>query len=253
MTMKAWFHFGACLLFFTAWARVEGAPSVVYYFDNIDRPAAAIDALGKLRDINLTKDSHISDTEKRFGEGSLLIQKGAHAATAGWYASLDSIPEFAEKLDSLTITLWICPEKEGAIPLVRRSQHTESGEGVFAFYLDGLSRLVFSVGKERALSLPITVVPRQWTHLAVTFERGAVKFFVNGELWEAVPSRLSMEQIPGASDKGAFSGLLSSHPGLYLDDFGFFGDRALSGAEIKGIYADGLDKFLKNPQTSSSK
>jgi len=221
-------------------------PDVVYLFDDIDRPMEAVDAGHITRDIKLTAGSHISEEEPRFGKGSLLIQGGQRAATAGWYAPLESVLEFADETEKMTMTLWIRATEVGSVPLVRRSQFSGKDPGTFGFHLDGVGRLVFSIDKQKVQSAPIGLQAGQWTHLAVTFDKGAVIFYVNGE--EAASMPIEVEKVPMASLKGSFSGFLNAPVGLFADDFGFFGNRTLTADDIKQLYQEGLEKWMQKKQ-----
>jgi len=225
-------------------------PDLIQPFDHPDQPLEAIDRSGGGRNLKLTADSTISGAQPRFGTGNLLIRAGVRAATAGWYLPLKSMPEFSGEIEAMTITFWVRPEQSGAIPFIRRSQF--SGEaGVFGFQLDRYDSMVFSVGKERVKSPPTGLQPGEWTHLAVTFDRGTVVFYVNGEL--TATESLRAEPIAASSIEGAFSAFLNAPVGLQVDDFGFFGSRALNGEAMKKICTDGLEAFLGNASAKAAK
>jgi len=92
-----------------------------------------------------------------------------------------------------------------------------------------------------AVSSPNAVVSTEWHHVAVSYERPTVRFYVNGQPWGTGVRDFDMR----ATSDELRIGLLSTplfYSGL-IDDVRIY-NRALTASEIQTLYAQTKDKYL---------
>jgi|GEM_PF-4221168 len=227
----------------TVWA---APPDFFYYFDDAGDGKCLVDSGPNAVNVRYdNKISRYSDASK-FGTGSLFAEKSG----AIWYFYLppSNWSELAESVQKMTIVLWLRPSnRDTNFTFLVRPSGDPGGTGFFSFtYTTRRLCLNFTsdLGERKtSASAPVDAwMVGEWIHLGITFEEGNVRFFVNGETFGEVHP-LQSAAIPAANfEKTAFAAYTIE--GNFLDDFGFFGDTALSADEIRQIYSDGLKKFV---------
>lgn len=219
---------------------------VCYLFE--DDAHEAIDSSKNGINILLSGETRSVGEGGKFGSGRLVIGKNPVNARCGWYAPLNR-PEFEgfrDEIRAMSIVAWIKPtEAKYAAVILRRI----AANGGFDFTCS--KSLIFSVvsdgiGSQKTSPTLPPAVPDEWMHVAVTFNEGEVTFYQNGEAYPGV--ELGVSKIPaiGDDEKGVLAGFLDAPVDTSVDDFAFFGDRALTPEEISKIYADGLEAFYSN-------
>ena len=171
------------------------------------------------------------------------------------------IPD-SEALDtdeSFTLSAWVKP-RVWRVPnlddplIVAKWDETDPGTGDYYLCLevDGRARCGVSQGKKNYVHDPLiskSVAPKnKWTHLAMTFDRGKMKLYVNGKLdaskVSATVKHTHREEYPhddviigaGWNNQHNFDGA--------IDDVAIWG-RALSAREVRGVFeAHGLRDTL---------
>ena len=245
-----------------------GLPDLFQTFEDAAEPGYVADPQqGEVR-VKFPEGSQISFEEARFGKGSLLINSsGDRKNTLAWEALLSSaeLEAFQSETRSLTLVAWVRSPDWKPFVLFWRVPSDIGLPGFFQFaFLGGeKSKLFFSVtGPEEAgkgvrhevLSpKTVSIVPEDWNHFAVTFDEGVVQFYCNGEP-VGEPCSLPIEEIPPLAAKfPSMKAFLGVDAGSSVDDFGLFGDRALSGEDIRAIHDTGLQAFLENSASQKSK
>lgn len=226
-----------------------------YYFDESPDGAFASDSGGEGVDLPFQGESSQTTAAAKFGAGSLALGSDP---VMGFGSGLAKGPfgPLGEEISRMTITLWMMPRTDNAggtgvfmaqrLNVLSRGGFTfcYTGAKSFIFYTDGAEG---SDGNAKLTSAPTHAWPEnEWVHVAMTFNEGTVAFYVNGEL-EGTPQSLPDGVTSIASPDvtaAVFSGMPSS-PGIqYVDDFGFFGDEALSHDDIRAVYQKGLKAFV---------
>jgi hypothetical protein len=152
------------------------------------------------------------------------------------------VPNAAELnlADQASISVWVNPRSLGAIGglgrLVRKDINFD-----FTLVAAANSFRVFGLNKAQYDAPPNSVTTNGWQHLAVVARDGTFQFFRNG--------RALANPIPGQWGPETLSPLIIANfgPDLsinrlldgYMDDLGIW-NRALSAAEVDGIYQNGL-------------
>ncbi len=220
----------------------EGSSEFIYLFDEPDN-AKIIDSGVHQRDIPLGKNVIVSEDAK-FGNACLEIGAGGVASKTRVEASQ------LQPIEAMTISIWIRLEREAPVIFLWRQQNTETSPGLFRFYYSA-RKLWFAVrgeaGVERASVGPLQPYLGQWTHIAMTYHKGLVTFYVNGV--PAGPSeQLSGTEIPALHADGVYTqmGGYDAPEGTRVDDFAFFDDRALDEEAMLMIYSDGLQAYLQS-------
>lgn len=233
----------------------QTAPDIFFYFDEYQDSARAVDDGGSGFDLPYLGESAQTNEAAKFGEGSLALGPGpVMGVGGGWLHG---------SISRMTITLWIKPrdEREGSnqVFLVQRLVRSSiPGQFTFGthFGSDGLRTLHFYLGRgEGEVMAKIhseemhAWSPDGWIHLAMTYDNGKIVFYVNGEML-GFPQLLPEEEIVEMfEDASSTLRTMVSSPGVeYMDDFGFFGDAALSEEQIREIYENGLKAFVESGQ-----
>ncbi len=216
--------------------------------------------------IQLSKGAQFSAAAARFGKAGLDIQalkeEGDSSSGQAWQTGLtqDVWAGFREEIRQITIAAWVRPEEIKPFVIFWRIASSTANPGFFQFTLLGQGRLYFAAaGPEGeagepairpAISSrsPAPVKQGEWTHLAMTFNNGEVRFYANGELL-GEPLAFPLETIPPLSTQGVPSMIaLSGLPaGSQADEFALFGSRVLTPEEVQSLYENGLEAFLKQP------
>lgn len=227
---------------FLSFETLQALPDFHYYFDNLDNSLVAEDAGTWGFNMNISKASHITAENPKFGEGSLLIQQGTRAATTGFYTDLSSVPDLNMGTKQLSISAWICMVDDSPLNIIQRATLDTGSLGRFLFRIDRKQRLSFSIDKKNAISEWLDFPPHgEWFHVAVTFQEGEVNFYYNGELFSTTV--LGVSEIAEVSGDGSFSLGLHGQPGVQFDDVAFMGDTVLTEEEIRQIFTVGLKQY----------
>jgi len=229
-------------------------PNVYYYFDESPDGASAFDSGGEGVDLPYLGKSTQTTEAAKFGSGSLALGQDA---AMGFGSGLAKGPfgALGADISRMTITLWMMVKADdnGGAGVFMAQRLNALGRGGFTFCYSGGRRFVFytdglegSDGNAKVTSEPTAVWPAgEWVHVAMTFDKGTVAFYFNGEL-AGVPQSLpdGVTSISSTDLTAAiFYGIPSSPSIQYVDDFGFFGEEALSSEEILNIYKNGLKAF----------
>ncbi|MFV0338863.1 MAG: LamG domain-containing protein [Chthoniobacterales bacterium] len=141
----------------------------------------------------------------------------------------------------MTISVWLRRVDVGPLTMMRRSQSAETA-GTFILRIDRFNRLSFSAEKESLYTTALNDLPENdWTYFAVTFDKGHVVLYVNGEA--RVSKDLELSEISAAPLNGSLSFGLNAPVGTLADDLGIF-EKALSPEQIEKIYQSGLERFV---------
>lgn len=222
---------------------VYALPDVYYYFDDLSDPFLAEDAGSNGIKMVILKDSQITDKDPKFGEGSLLIQKGLRSATTGFYSALKKTPEFSSGTKQLTITAWVSLPDDSPLNIMRRANFNEEKKaGEFGFRTTRNQKLAFSVDGKEVVSDVLSQPPYgEWFHVAATFSEGEVKFYLNGEYLST--ANLDATEIAEIFDEGSISLGLHGKEGVRFDDVALIGSAALDQNEIREIFNLGLKQY----------
>jgi len=225
-------------------AAVAALPDFVLTFEESDGSFMAGDSLENLEVLPLTKASHISREDARFGKGSLLIRKGEKNATGGWYASLAGRPELAAGTGRFSMTGWLrLQENDGGISLIRRSNLGGGANGVLAFGIDRLQRLYCTIDAATVRSAAVEIPIDQWFHIAMTYDAGKICFYYNGTLMGEYS--VAQEELPALLGQGSFSCLLHARENTRADDVAMMGGRVLTAEEIEAVSQEGWQAHLE--------
>lgn len=244
-------------------------PDLFHFYEEDTEPGYVADSLTSEFRIKLAEGSQISFTQARFGKGSLLISPHEGRSGVAWEKLINSEEwkPFQAEIDKMTITAWVRPSGTEPFIIFWRIPSQTSLPGFFQFtFLGGASnRLYFAAtgpgegekgtGAQHILmsSLSVTPLTGEWNHFALTFEDGEVRFYLNGEL-VGEPRFFPLEVIPASENRfPSLKAVAGVGEGSYVDDFGFFGNRALSGDDIRSIYENGLQAFLEKSSPKNSK
>ena len=170
--------------------------------------------------------------------------------TAGM--QIDPRPTFRSATEALTTLAWVRPEAANGYQAVLFKGQRSGGSSSIHFHFglcDGKLEFKYTdragvwAGLYRGPSYPVPAVPLgQWSHLAATFDKGMIRFYVNGQevasrkspVERLIPNShalyVGQGQDPGGRSAFAFSGLIDGVK-LY--------DRAMAAAEIAADYEAG--------------
>ncbi len=243
-------------------ARAE-VPDLFHTFEE-DGGEMVVDSAPGALAIRLPESSRVSTEQHRFGKGALLINerpKSEKPVGLGWETLLTR-PEqeaFKEEIRKCTVTAWVKPEGiepfivfwriPGATYLPGYLQFSFLGgeKGRFYASMTGAPEEGGEKGKgwNGMSSLPASLPPGEWSHLAMVFDEGEVRFYLNGAPL-GVPLHSTISTLPAMESQypsmKAFSGV---DAGTVVDDFALFGSRALTDEEIAAVYEHGLEAFVK--------
>lgn len=239
---------------------LRAAGNAFYFFDESPDPRLTQDSSGEGNDFPYLGESTQTTEAAKFGEGSMALGGNKLMGFSGEIAS----SPLAGEISQMTISLWVMARNGDSTTspiffLQRLNGSTGGGHftfnydeiGKFSFYAEDLSESNAEGGKiVRIYSDPIPPFPGgEWTHVAMTFDRGEVVFYLNGQPVgdpHGLPEGQDAIRDIVGSDVGVFRGMVSS-PGIqYVDDFGFFGNVALSPEDIQSLYEKGLKAFANS-------
>jgi len=212
-----------------------------------------------------------SSEHRAVGEGSLFVTTPNHR---GLQLPLENpiLKPLAGEIEAMTLACWIRlpgdsdrsgfliagrsyrasgAKSESRAEFLRRpgvwrfALHEKQG---LWFFLGGNTTRVNTQGSFATADFPL----EEWVHLAVTYAAGEVTFYVNGQTVHNSVMSGGATKIEALQD-GGLEGVLSigSNPGYayrglrinsQLDDFAFFGSRALNPDEIAVLYEAGSSK-----------
>lgn len=234
------------LAFLCVHSAFAGLPSFVLSFEQSQGSEIAVDVLGNLEGILLSKPSHVITTDARFGNGSLLIQEGVKNTTAGYYLSSTSHSDFFGATSAMTIAAWVKLESnEGGFTLLRRTGKNAESPGSFSFGIDRRHRLTFDADGSRVRSTPFEVPVDQWFHIAATYDAGNVALYLDGV--EMFRGEVTAKDIVRLEGEASFSSFLHSIPGNKVDEALFLGDRALNSDEVARLVEEPLRREALPP------
>jgi len=206
-----------------------------------------------------TADGHAKDSlGKHHGtlQGNVKYTTGRHGKPNGAFLfdgknGLVKIPDKAEldTDDAFTLSLWINPKaykaKDGHPFHIMDKWFTATAHADYALTLEkGRVRLYVCAGsrKEDRVESKCVVPKNTWTHIAATFDRGAMKLYINGTLEAAKVSAIVKRTDPaeythddvciGANCSNAW------HVDGAINEVGIW-NRALGAGEIRAVF-DGL-------------
>lgn len=239
---------------------LRSAGNAFYLFDETADPPLALDSTGEGNDFPYLGESTQTTEAAKFGEGSMALGGNKLMGFSGEIAS----SALAGEISQMTISLWIMARNGDSTVspiffLQRLNGSTGGGHFTFGYAENG--RLYFymedrseggeaSGGIVRVYSDPIPPFPGgEWIHVAMTFDRGEVVFYLNGQPVgdpQGLPEGQDAIRDIVGSDTGVFRGMVSSPDIQYVDDFGFFGNVALSPEDIQSLYEKGLKAFANS-------
>lgn len=238
-------------------------PSLYYQFEEDGQPGVQVDLSRDAFQIPFSKGSERVSDIARFGSGSLKMDRISEESETGRaFEALLNKPDlegFRDEITQLTISAWVQPSGVKPFVIFRRIPGSTNLPGYFQFTSLGgeKTRLYFSMcgeGEGEAASAQamsgnvVSLLPGEWNHVAMTFDEGTLRFYVNGRV-AGDPVVLSHKSIPPVTER--FSSLLAvagMEEGSYLDDFALIGDRALDEQAISSLYESGLEAFLNESQ-----
>ena len=234
-------------------------PDLAFTFEQGDDP-------GLLNDTNegyafrAAPEAAISQDAHRFGSKGLLInasEKSDKGDGTGWEVMLRAhgLESFKGETRQMTISVWVRLATPAPFIIFRRIPANNLAQGFFQFtYLGGeKGRLYYSMTGEGEAGMaptfqaispePASVLPGEWTHLAMTFSEGEIRFYANGSP-VGKATFIEAQVIPNAfHELSSMKALSGVGEGTAVDDFGFFGSRALDDHEIAALYRNGLQAF----------
>ncbi|MEO8206623.1 MAG: LamG-like jellyroll fold domain-containing protein [Chthoniobacterales bacterium] len=224
-------------------------PNLIYYFEDNKNPAQPTSSGEVPYTLYYRGETHQSTEQAKFGHGSMKV-----AENSRHQRGLGSLPqEFSGDIHKMSIVAWIRPARIGEFSLVRKRIPMERIPNSFAlgYVTSGYDCMMFgflnSGANQGGRSSKIRVViSEEWIHMAVTFDKGKVAFYLNGlpygDMDASSKEGTTIQTLPGLN---VFQSFYDLAPGSYVDDFGMFFDRAFTAQEIETIYETGLEDFLK--------
>ncbi|MEO8204803.1 MAG: LamG domain-containing protein [Chthoniobacterales bacterium] len=228
------------------------AGDIYYYFEDNNDPTMPTNSNQGEYSIRYVGETHQSTEQFKFGKGSMVIdeKKGPAGNPIGGFASLPS--EFIDEIHKMTITTWIRPSTSGDFWIIQRMPN--GAPGYFSLNYSVVYKCFFFgyTGNDSTQGLGARsnkinfIEPDEWVHIALTYDAGKIVFYVNGiSAGEGDVTAQGSSSIPAVSGSSTLSGFTALTPGSYVDDFGFFPDRALSEADMDVIFNKGLESFVK--------
>lgn len=195
----------------------------------------------------------------RVENGVAILGASFDESKQGLLLSADSGDVLYEELSSLSIALRFRAEPVSRTPVFfQRLRNSRTQPGFFAFYnqsnienegtMKGSFRFTATgadrVPKTVASSALWTLAPGEWYHVAVTFERGIVRFYLDG-LPLGEPQEMYLETIPPLQSSAKSLRIGQGFTGA-VDDVVVWPNRVLSDAEVQTLHEKG-PKSLSTP------
>lgn len=254
---------GVIVLALTGLPLKADLPDMFFDFDEEAETGQLLDSRGNQFSMNLEDESHRTEAVVKFGTGALeIVPSSDKKSGTGWaaMAHLPPLNAFTDQTEKMTIATWVRPVSLEWFLIFWRIASQSHNPGHFQFsYLGGdKGYLYFSVtgpgdGAEEEIprfhvrsSEKAPLRANEWNHLAMTFDEGEIHFYVNGNQLGGTRV-IELQSIPMITrGTPSLKGMEGLGDGSLVDDFAFFGSRALSSAEIARLYRDGLKSFLDN-------
>lgn len=179
------------------------------------------------------------------------VGKGAHVISSdgGKLVAVQGAREkFSGAVRKMTIAAWVRMSEKTSFTLFWRIPGSTSSPGFFQLVYSGYQTLVLiavgSDGGARSATSPVTViVPDDWTHLAMTFDEGAVRFYVNGQ--QTGPDVYLPDELPESPNADvSFAGFVESQAKLQIDDYVVMMNAALGAEDIYDVFENGFSHFF---------
>jgi ELWxxDGT repeat protein len=186
--------------------------------------------------------------EDLIGLNDGLAQNGATYATGrvGQAFSLDGINDRVRILFSggfdftpggqFTLETWVSPTPRSQFQATVVKAPL-SGVWDWGLYVDGANRFMTGLHNQTAATSTTVVQAGQWYHVAVTYDNGSWKLYVNGVL-ESQATGVFISQSNGLLSIGSKGEPLTDPYAGLIDEVSIY-NRALSAAEIQSINAAG--------------
>ncbi len=196
-------------------------------------------------------DQSIQMEGAKFGPGCLRRNAPRREFPNGmvWQSLSNQLPELQLPIEKMTLACWVylpaAYDGEGFMLVRRDVNHSEAHHGVLSFgYNSNLRSLRFHAEGNRPVSARATLHPENWTHLAMTYDRGRVVFYLNGEPLKELET--GAERIPevAASGRTALFKALGGLPeGTLVDDLYIDLEGALSPESLRQLSEKGSAAF----------
>ncbi|MEO6845730.1 MAG: LamG-like jellyroll fold domain-containing protein [Chthoniobacterales bacterium] len=251
MRFLKYFLFLALTANFTVSVALAGS-NIYYYFDDNKDPAVPTNSNGSTEIMQYIGKTHQTDKKFKFGTGSMFIGKN-DAPGKGFRGGLLAAPgAFCGEIHKMTITAWICPAATGKdFHILIRNVPIGLKPGYIGIDYSIAYRCFFFGAAGQGVRIGITgpivncILQGEWLHFAVTFDEGKAVMYING-LPVGHSEAPDMKFIPAMQEPDSFVSMFTTlAPGSYVDDVGFFMDRALTEKEMDAVYTNGLKAFLK--------
>lgn len=245
-----------------AMAPAASGADIALLFDDVGETAEARNsgAIGEGVPMRQRAQAEISDENPKFGAGGLksqlhelILQQSL--ADDPWYET------FSTASDELTVAVWLhlpeITEAQGTSANIRivSREGAPNAHGTWFFSLIEGRRPYFSIievddagneiGSTTSPGGDFSVPKGQWTHVAMTFDRGMITLFVDGEVVHTGPVDVSRIPEQGFDNVRSLRlNILSPPEGAFVDDFAIFAKKALSQDDIRLLADEGLEAFL---------
>ncbi len=196
-------------------------------------------------------DQSIQMEGAKFGPGCLRRKAPRKEFPNGmiWQPLSSQMPELQLLVEKMTLACWVhlpaIYDGEGFMLVRRDVNHSEAHHGVLSFGYNGnLRALRFHAEGNRPVSARAMLHPGNWTHLAMTYERGRVVFYLNGEpLKEAETGAEGIPEVSASGRAGLFKALGGLPEGALADDLYIDLEEALSPEALRQLVEKGSAAF----------